>query len=135
LGEFLLIRSGDDGRPAVLTFTATPRETPHVRHLKKYADSRVAPDRRFFFRDLDGRLVGTAESLGELRRVIGTVDEAVLFGHAGRGDFSRWVFDVFSDRELGRQLRKTELRWSRGEIRDLRRSIRRLITLRYGARA
>jgi hypothetical protein len=59
----------------------------------------------------------------------------VLGHHAGRGDFSRWVLDVFSDRELSRQLGKTESRWRRGEITDLRRAIDRLIAFRYGTDA
>jgi hypothetical protein len=44
-----------------------------------------------------------------------------------RGDFSRWLLDVFADRELGRQLAKIERRWGRDEIDDLRHAIERLI--------
>jgi hypothetical protein len=44
-------------------------------------------------------------------------------------------FDVFSDLELARQLKKTEARWRRGEIPDLRRAIDRLITFCYGTSA
>jgi hypothetical protein len=64
-----------------------------------------------------------------------TVDDHVIAHHARRGDFSRWVLDVFSDLELARQLKKTEGRWRRGEIPDLRRAIDRLITFRYGTGA
>jgi hypothetical protein len=42
------------------------------------------------------------------------------------------VLDVFGDRALGRQIRKLEGRWSRGEIPDLRPKLRELIALRYG---
>ena len=47
--------------------------------------------------------------------------------HAARGDFSRWLLDVFADRELGRQLAKIERRWGRDEIHDLRHAIERLL--------
>ena len=57
----------------------------------------------------------------------------VLAHHAGRGDFSRWVVDVFGDRTLGHQIRKLEARWARGEIHDLRPRLRELVALRYGS--
>jgi hypothetical protein len=44
-------------------------------------------------------------------------------------------FDIFSDLELARQLKKTEARWRRGKIHDLRRPIDRLITFHYGTGA
>jgi hypothetical protein len=47
--------------------------------------------------------------------------------HAARGDFSRWLREVFADRELGGQLAKLERRWSRQEVYDLRRDLIRLI--------
>lgn len=131
-GEFVMIRQeGPDVRSA-MTFVATPRETPHVRHLKKYANSKVSPERRFIFRRPDGSVVATADSLNAFRRAVATVEDRVLAYHAERGDFSRWVRDVFADRALALQLRKTETRWSCGEISDLRTAIERLIAAQYG---
>jgi len=132
-GEFLIIQPDRAGERSALTFVAAPRETPHVRHLKKYADSRVPPEHRFFFRHPDGRLAATAESLNEFRQKIMVVDDEVLNYHTGRGDFSRWMLDIFSDQELARDLRKTERRFCRGEISELRRAIDLLIAVRYGA--
>jgi hydroxymethylpyrimidine pyrophosphatase-like HAD family hydrolase len=134
-GEFLVVQPDHDGGWARATVVATPRETPHVRHRRKYADARVAAEERFFFRHPDGSLAATADSLLEFRRAIASVEDAALAYHAGRGDFSRWVLDVFSDEELGRQLRKVETRWRRGELSDLRGAIDRLITFRYGPAA
>jgi hypothetical protein len=91
----------------------------------------VRPEHAFRFRRPDGHLVATADSLNGFRRIVAAADEAVLASHAGRGDFSRWVRDVFSDPELAAQLRKTERRWSRGEFPDLRRVIDDLIAARY----
>jgi hypothetical protein len=115
-----------------LTFVAAARETMHVRHVKKYADSHVPLDQHFFFRDHDGRVVATAESLHGFRHAVVAVKADVLGYHAARGDFSRWVLDVFADRELARQLEKSVARWRRGEIPDLGRAIDRLILNRYG---
>ena len=77
-------------------------------------------------------MVAAAQSLHEFRRTVAGIEDAVLAHHAGRGDFSRWVLDVFSDRELARQLRKAESRWLRGELPDLRHAIERIVSLRYG---
>jgi hypothetical protein len=101
--------------------------TSHVRHLRKYADGRLPDERCFLFRSPDGRLAATAGSLGEFLHAVARVPEEVLRFHAARGDFSRWLHDVFADHELGRQLAKIERRWGRAEIRDLRHAVERLI--------
>lgn len=131
-GEFLLVDRGSSPGPSALTFIAAPRQTAHVRHLNKYIDSVVPPGREFLFRYPHGPVVASANSLQSLRGVLGTVPGAVLAHHAGRGDFSRWVRDVFADLELARQLGKAEVPSRRGELADLREMIDVLITARYG---
>ncbi len=124
-----------DAPPAAdgpLTFVPVPRETAHVRHLTKYTDAVVAPERRFVFRRPDGRPIREADNLSSFQQAVAEVEDTVLTAHAGRGDFSRWVLGVFSDRELGTQLRKIESRWGRGEIGDLREAIARAVASRYG---
>ena len=132
-GDFLLLRRGEAAGAGAVTFVAAPRQTLHVRHLTKYADTRVPPGREFFFRRRDGQWVASADCLHACRRVAATIEPDVLAHHAEHGDFSRWVGDVFHDSELSRQLRKTESRWRRGELADLRGSIDSLIVNRYGA--
>ncbi|HXJ81977.1 MAG TPA: hypothetical protein VMS64_25235 [Candidatus Methylomirabilis sp.] len=87
---------------------------------------------RFVFPRPDGYVVAEAQSLHDFRRVVASVEDGVLRHHAERGDFSRWVLDVFADRELATQLRKAEARWRRGELPDLPRAVDRLIAFRYG---
>lgn len=132
-GEFVLVRRQRAGDAPLATFAATPRETPHVRHLTKYADTCVPPERRFFFRRGDGRVLAAADSLNEFRQALVSIDDDVLAHHARRGDFSRWVLEVFSDPHLAGQLHKVEARWARGEITDLRHALERPVALRYGA--
>jgi len=132
-GQFLIVQRDPGGRPTAVTFVAAPRQTAHVRHLTKYVDSRVPPGREFLFRDRrNGRVLGSANSLQAFRRVVATAPEGPVAYHAERGDFSRWVRDVFADTELARQLGKAETRWRRGELPDLREAIDALITVRYG---
>jgi hydroxymethylpyrimidine pyrophosphatase-like HAD family hydrolase len=130
-GKFVVMRKEGSGAWAALTFTAAPRATPHVRHLRKYADASVRPEHAFLFRTPDGCLVATADSLNGFRRIAATTDEDVLAYHAGRHDFSRWIRGVFADPELAAQLRKAERRWQRGEVADLRGLIDELIAVRY----
>lgn len=92
----------------------------------------VGPGRRFIFRTCDGREVGSAENITGFLQALDSVDLASLDWHARRGDFSRWGCDVFSDPELGRQLRKAEQRWVRGELADLVESLTSPIEVRYG---
>ena len=124
-GEFLLIENDDGSK--VVTFVAAPRTTSHVRHLRKYADGRLPPHRCFFLRRPDGRLVATIGSLGEFVEALDTIDDEVFAFHASRGDFSRWLREVFADRELGGQLAKIERRSNRGELQNLRVDLGRLL--------
>jgi len=130
-GEFVMTHTRDRG-PGPLTFVATPRATPHIRHLGKYADSCVSPEQAFVFRRPEGQVVGVADSLASFRHTVAGLDHAVLAHHAGRHDFSRWMRDVFSDQKLAALVRKVEARWTRGEIADLREALDRLVALRYG---
>ena len=127
-----MVRRDADGRPEVLTFVSSPRQTVHGRHRKKYVDSLVPPGREFLFRRPDGQIGGAAESLQSFRRVVATAPDGVLAHHARHGDFSRWVHDLFQDGEVARQLRKAESRWRRGELPELRGVIDALIAARYG---
>jgi hypothetical protein len=130
--QFIVVQPDLDGRPAPQSFVPACRETCHVRHLAKYADARVGAERRFVFREPDDREVGSAESLADFRQALERIDPIILDRHARRGDFSRWVDDVFSDRELGRQLRKAEHRWRQGELADLICGLASPIEARYG---
>lgn len=132
-GEFVLVAPGPEGVLRGLTFVTAPRGTPHVRHLRKYADSRVPPERAFYFRAAGGPVLAVAESLKAFRAALPSLPDEVLAAHAGSHDFSRWVHGVFGDRALALQLRKVEARWRRGEVADLRAALDRLIALRYGS--
>jgi hydroxymethylpyrimidine pyrophosphatase-like HAD family hydrolase len=130
-GEFLLMKKETGSTWLASTFTAPHRATSHVRHLKKYSGAAVRPEHAFLFRSPNGHLEATADSLDGFRRIVTTASDAALGHHAGRGDFSRWIRDVFSDRELAAQLRKAERRWGRGEIPHLGPVIDELIATRY----
>jgi hypothetical protein len=46
-------------------------------------------------------VIATADDLGEFRRLIGSVDAAVLAHHLEHGDLSRWITGTIQDRQFG----------------------------------
>jgi hypothetical protein len=87
----------------------------------------VAPHHRFAFRIPGQDSAAIAGTLGEFADAVANVDESVLGHHAAEGDFSRWMRDVFDDRQLSGHVRKIEQRWVRGEIADLRQALLQLL--------
>jgi hypothetical protein len=100
-----------------------------VRHLGKYVDQPVAPDRAFVFRFPDGRWAATADTLQSFQHRLKDVDVEVLVFHASRGDFSRWLADVFLDRQLSAQVRVIEHRLRRGDDLALRAALVRVMSV------
>lgn len=54
-----------------------------------------------------------------------------LAGHAGRGDFSRWIATVFGDQPLADAIRKVEERFRKGRVKHLPDALIRPIRERY----
>jgi hypothetical protein len=94
-----------------------------VRHLGKYADHPVAPREAFVFRLPDGRRAATTDTLRAFLTALKEVDEKALGYHASRGDFSRWIADIFLDRHLASQIRKIERRWQAADDTPLWRAL------------
>jgi hypothetical protein len=68
----------------------------------------------------DGKPVGAPiKTLEELVAALAKCQPKVLDGRARRGDFSRWIADVFHDHPLGLELQKVEQRYRLGWVHDL----------------
>jgi hydroxymethylpyrimidine pyrophosphatase-like HAD family hydrolase len=114
-----------------LKFKLFPRLTSHVRHKAKYLDVQLLVDQGFWFTG-DGKAVaGPARTLKDFLAQLELVPPSVLAGHALRGDFSRWIADVFHDHALASEIRKVEQRFRIGHIHDLTESIGKLVQERY----
>jgi hypothetical protein len=99
-------------------FTMAERLTPHVRHREKYADVPV-PDRQAFAFASNGH--GPGEHACTLREFVAgleSLDGGAVKGHLARGDFSRWVRDVFGDRSLAIQIEELERRYGASAAAD-----------------
>lgn len=113
-------------------FSLLRRVTSHVRHRKKYFDVELTGGQGFVFTE-NGRKTGPpARSLKQFVILLPTIPVACLDGHVRRGDFSRWIANVFHDHRLASDVRKIEQRYRLGHLDDVRESVVGLIQERYG---
>jgi hypothetical protein len=90
----------------LVLFTLGPRLTPHVRHREKYVDVPISEPRAFVFSP-NGR--ESARRARTLRQFVAELEHGDDWdAHLRRGDFSRWVADVFGDHALAGELRAIE---------------------------
>jgi hydroxymethylpyrimidine pyrophosphatase-like HAD family hydrolase len=97
-------------------FTIGPRLTPHVRHREKYVDVPVTEHHAFVFGEAPG-LPHRARTLRQFILEIESRPVQALEPYLRRGDFSRWIGEVFGDRALASELRTLEER-HRGVVRS-----------------
>lgn len=99
-------------------FTIGERLTPHVRHRQKYVDVPVGDSRAFVFVKGDRRGLFRARTLREFVAALEDLDPAHADGYLRRGDFSRWIADVFGDHALARALQDYERAYLRSGSRQ-----------------
>lgn len=105
--------------------------SPNVRHNAKYLDVQLLVEQAFWFTNENRAVIGSARTLKEFVAQLGVVPSAVIAEHARRGDFSRWVAEVFHDSTLASDIRKAERRFELGHIRNLADFVAKLIQERY----
>lgn len=99
-------------------FTVAPRLTPHFAQRQRYSDVPVPENRAFVFAANGHPSRRHASTLGEFVTVLEQAPEDSVKGHLLRGDFSRWIRDVFGDRTLAANLRALEDRYRMGRDRN-----------------
>jgi hypothetical protein len=115
-------------------FTIGERLTPHVRHRQKYVDVPVGDAQAFVF-DANGRSsTSRARTLREFVLALDDLDASLADGYLRRGDFSRWIADVFGDHALARELQGHERDHVRSPSGDAVARIAAAITSRYELR-
>jgi hypothetical protein len=112
-------------------FTITRRITSHVRHRTKYIDVPMPVERAFVFTSNGQRFGPPVRTLKEFVRLQERVPKTALEAHARRGDFSRWIQEVFGDGPLATDIRAVEQGFSRGEIKSLGPAFTKLVRERY----
>jgi len=119
-GEALLATLGERP-PRAVRFEVDRREVQHLRHVRKYAEGELPPDRSFYFRGPQGALNLRAANLKRFCELAEGVDEATWSYHLGRRDYSTWMRDMIKDEQLADEVAALESNGDRppGDARRL----------------
>jgi hydroxymethylpyrimidine pyrophosphatase-like HAD family hydrolase len=130
-GQAMALPITEEAGGELRLFTVGPRLTPHVRHREKYVDVPVTEHRAFVF---GGNGHGSPHRAHTLRQFVAMLESAspsTLDPYVRRGDFSRWIGDVFGDYPLAEELRRFETRRRAGEQADIIPGIVTAVRARY----
>lgn len=94
--------------PRAVRFRVSRRRSQHRRHLRKYTEGELPPDRSFFFRGPSGSLNLRAANLVRFVELAEGVDEATWAFHLERGEYSAWVREMIKDPELAAAIAAVE---------------------------
>jgi HAD superfamily hydrolase (TIGR01484 family) len=127
-GEALVWFKHEYGAPFKVTMLASPLEWQ--RHLRKYSEGNVGPQRSFYFTGPAGRMNIKCQNLFLFMQVGEGIDDDTWLYHLRRGDYSSWFRDVIRDQTLAEGTAQIEqnVELSASESRD---GIRELIAQRY----
>lgn len=84
-------------------FRSIPPEGERRRHVRKYADGELGPDKSFYFRGPEDRLNLRAQNLSLFLQVADGVDDETWLHHLRRGDYSRWFRDAIKSADLAEE--------------------------------
>lgn len=107
-----------------------PNKTERRRHIRKYAEGVLPPERSFYFRGPENKLNLRAQNLILFLQLADGVDDDTWMHHLKRGDFSRWFRDCIKDDSLACETDAIE-RHRQSPADETRRQIREAIEKRY----
>ena len=113
IGQAVALPITEEAGGELKLFTIAPRLTTHVRHREKYVDVPVSTHRAFVF-NANGQPGHRIRTLRQFVSELERTPARLLEGYVVRGDFSRWIADVFGDRALADELRGLEQRYRAG---------------------
>jgi hypothetical protein len=114
---------------AIVVHTKPPR-TERKRHLRKYAEGNLGPERSFYFRGPEGKLNLRAGNLQLFLQLAEGVDDDTWEFHRKNGDFSHWVRFQIKDVSLAEELSEVESN-EKAKPHDSRAAVRAAIEARY----
>jgi hydroxymethylpyrimidine pyrophosphatase-like HAD family hydrolase len=89
-------------------FRSIPPRMERRRHLRKYAEGELPPDRSFFFQGPDGKLNLRAQNLMLFMQLADGVDDETWIYHLRQGDYSRWFRTMIKDDPLANETAQIE---------------------------
>ena len=131
IDEAALLPLGNSADPIPRPFVIAERVTSHVRHRAKYLDVPMPAGHGFVFTHHGQPLAGPARTLKEFVTDLERLPIGAIERHARRGDFSRWIAEVFGDQPLAVAIGHVEEHYRRDRVANLRKSIVRQIRERY----
>lgn len=91
-------------RQDTIRFRVGRRRVQHQRHLRKYVEGELPPDRSFFFRGPDNALNLRAANLARFVELAEGVDERTWAHHLAGGDYTGWLREMIKDPELADEI-------------------------------
>ncbi len=85
-----------------------PSRTERRRHVRKYAEGDLGPERSFYFEGPEKKLKLQAENLITFMKLADGVDDETWTYHLKRGDYSRWFRKIIKDEELAAEAERVE---------------------------
>jgi hypothetical protein len=131
LDEVALLPGAAEAEGSLRRFRLAPRLTRHVRHEHKYLDAPLAEHLAFRLEPAPGRPERTLRTLRDLVGALECTPAAELDGHLRRGDFSRWVEDVFHDGPLSARMRELEELYRLDRLADVNGALTYAVRERY----
>jgi hypothetical protein len=124
----------DPGAPGALTrFRVDTPRSERRRHIRKYAEGELPPDRSFYFKGAEGRLNLRAWNLMAFLQIGDGVDDDTWRHHLTAGDYSRWIDRALKDRDLAAEIANIERDRADASADESRRAVRTAIEHRYTA--
>jgi hypothetical protein len=130
IGEAAVLPVTEEAGHGLKTFRIGQRLTQHVRHRQKYVDVPVTDSRAFYFH-ANGMPARRVHTLREFVDALEHDNVTALDPYLRRGDFSRWIGEVFGDLALADELRHEESRYCQGEGRDTLPEMAKAVRARY----
>jgi hydroxymethylpyrimidine pyrophosphatase-like HAD family hydrolase len=126
------------GGEAPVRVRVFPPRIEHKRHVRKYAEGELGPDKSFYFRGPEGRLNLRAQNLQLFLQVADGVDDDTWLHHLHQHDYSRWMRTALKDEDLADDVARVEETFGVAPNlsgRESRERIRAAIESRYTASA
>jgi HAD superfamily hydrolase (TIGR01484 family) len=127
-GTAILWNKHGDAAPIIVKLE--PSKIERRRHLRKYAEGELPPDRSFFFRGPDNKLKLRAHNLVLFLDLADGVDDDTWTHHLQRNEYSHWIRDAIKDPDLAEQIAAIEQRHDLSPTQS-RQEIRKLIEAKY----
>jgi hydroxymethylpyrimidine pyrophosphatase-like HAD family hydrolase/energy-coupling factor transporter ATP-binding protein EcfA2 len=94
--------------PRTARFRVTRRRLHHRRHLRKYTEGELPPERSFFFRGPVGALNLRAANLARFVELAEGVDEPTWAHHLANREYSGWIREMIKDPGLADEVAAIE---------------------------